>query len=520
MTQKITINVPLNRVEGDLEIRAEIDGGYVSNAWSSGTMYRGFEQILCGRGALDGLVITPRVCGICGTSHLTAASGALEMIAGILPPPNAVRIRNVALMAEHIQNDIRQTFLMFTPDFTNQVYRKHALFEHAVQRYEAFKGETVFEVIRSTKKILEMIAIVGGQWPHSSYMVPGGIVSIPGKGDLLQCRLILKEFRRWYEQRILGCSLERWAAIQSKTDLDNWLDEREAHRESDVGFFIRFARQIELDTIGRGHNNYLTYGAFDIPEGSQVRSLDTTPEQHQQSTAYFLPAGFVRHTEISPFDQEHVAEHVAHSWFIDYEGGKHPFDGETCPYASGQESKKYSWAKAPRYKDLPAETGALAQMIVAGHPLFKSLVQPDGPSVFVRQLARIVKPVQLIPAMDTWLQEAIQEGDFYLSPGEIVDGEGFGLTEGPRGALGHWMHVKDGTIARYQIITPTAWNASPRDSDGVRGPWEEALVGTAIQDINNPVELGHVVRSFDACLVCTVHLLNTKQRSNSIILNV
>ena len=110
MAKKVTINVPLNRVEGDLEVRVELEDGRVTNAWSSGSMYRGFEQIMLGRGALDGLVITPRVCGICGTSHLTSASRALDMIAGVTPPPNAVRIRNLALMAEHLQNDMRHAF--------------------------------------------------------------------------------------------------------------------------------------------------------------------------------------------------------------------------------------------------------------------------------------------------------------------------------------------------------------------------------------------------------------------------
>ncbi len=507
MAQKITINVPLNRVEGDLEIRAEIDDGYVSNAWSSGTMYRGFEQILIGRGALDGLVITPRICGICGTSHLTAASRALDMIAGATLPPNAVRIRNVALMAEHIQNHLRQSFLMFTADFTNPAYKNCPLFEEAVRRYEPFKGETVIEVIKKTKKILEIIAIVGGQWPHSSYMVPGGIASAPGGGDILQCHLLLKAFRDWYEHRILGCSLERWLDVQRVSDLDSWLEENDTHRESDLGFFIRFARKIGLDNVGQGHGNYISYGSLDLPEGTQVCSVKRGYGQEQGDEHYFLPAGFAQGTQVDEFNQENISEHVAYSWFFDYEGGKHPFEGETRPYASGKGKEKYSWAKAPRYAGLPAETGPLAEEIVAGNPLFTDLVHQNGPSVFTRQLARLVRPVELLPAMETWLTEISYEEKFYISPGEILEGEGFGLTEGARGALGHWVRIDNGTIAQYQIITPTAWNASPRDANGVRGPWEEALIGTKIKDPSNPVELGSIVRSFDACLVCTVHAM-------------
>ncbi len=512
MSQKVILNVPLNRVEGDLEVRVAIEGGRVSDAWSSGTMYRGFEQIMIGRAALDGLVITPRVCGICGASHLTAASRALDMIAGVTPPPNAVRIRNLTLMAEHIQSDLRQVFLMFTADFTNPAYKNSRLFDEAVRRYEPFKGETVVEVLRHTKRLLEIVAIVGGQWPHSSYMVPGGIVSVPGMSDLLQCRLLVKKFRKWYEQRILGCALERWLEVQSAADLETWLGEDEAHRKSDLGFYLRFSREIGLERIGKRDENYLCYGAFDLPPDTQVRSVNGDLDRSQR---LFLPAGFVQKGRRYPFDQQHIAEHVAHSWFVDYDGGRHPFKGETLPYASGQEGEKYSWAKAPRYDGVPAETGPVAEMLVAGNPLISDLLEQQGSNVFVRELARLLRPAEFLPVMETWWEETINcDGRFYLSPGEILSGEGFGLTEGPRGALGHWVRIEQGKIEQYQIITPTAWNASPRDSAGVRGPWEEALIGTEVRDMENPVELGHVVRSFDACLVCTVHVLSCKKRMN------
>jgi len=512
MQPRVTLNVPLNRVEGDLELRVEVEDGRVVDAWSSGIMYRGFEQILVGRAALDGLVIMPRDRGISGTSLLTSTSRALDMIADVTPPPNAVRVRNVSLMAEHLQSDMRQTFLMFTADFANSAYKACPFFEEAVRRYEPFKGETVLEVIKSTKHILEIIAIIGGQWPHSSYMVPGGIVAVPGQADLLQCRLLLKDFRTWYEHRILGCTLERWAEVRSAHDLEKWIEEHDAHRNSDLGFFLRCAREIGLETLGRGYGNYLSYGSLDLPEDTVIKSLN----MRQPESATYLPAGFAQGMQVDPFDQEKVAEHVRYSWFSDYDGGKHPFEGETRPYASGHESDKYSWAKAPRYDGLPAETGPLAEMIIAGNPLFLDLIRENGPSVLTRQLARLVKTAALIPAMETWLMETTGEGDFYRSPGEITEGVGFGLTEGARGALGHWVRIEDGMIQHYQIITPTSWNASPRDSSEIRGPWEEALIGTPVEDLENPIELGHIVRSFDACLVCTVHAITCKRQRGTL----
>lgn len=509
MTGKIQINAPLNRVEGDLEIRVEIEDGIVIDARSSGTMFRGFENILAGRGVLDSLVITPRICGICTTAHLTAACLALEMIAGVQPPPDAIRMRNLALMVETIQSDMRHGFLMFAADFTNPCYKGNPLYEEALHRYRLLCGQTVIDVIRETKKVLGIISIIGGQWPHSAYMVPGGIVSVPSSGDLVQCRFLLRQYRHWYENRVLGCSIERWQAVESASDLESWMAEKDAHREGELGFFIRFARSAGLDRIGRGPENFISYGAFDIPEGSTVKPLS--------GDGRFIPAGFARKTEISPFDPGSIAEDTAYSWYMNGNGDSscHPAESRTLPYASGDEAGKYSWAKAPRYKGLPAETGPLAEMIIAGRRLFTDYIDKNGTNVFIRELARLTRPALLIPAMDDWISETTEDGQFYKHVKDIEHGDGFGITNVTRGALGHWVKIRDGVIDHYQIIPPTTWNGSPRDSKGIRGPWEEALVGTPVADPEDPVELGHVVRSFDACLVCAVHAIDIKGHSGT-----
>jgi hydrogenase large subunit len=294
--------------------------------------------------------------------------------------------------------------------------------------------------------------------------------------------------------------------VRSAADLDAWLEESPAHRDSDLGFFLRFGRAIGLDRIGAGHDRYVSFGGLDIPEGSRVRGPN--------GGTRLQPAGFAVRTEVLPFDHKLVAEHVDYSWSADYEGGLHPFQGVTHPYATGKEGTKYSWAKAPRYDGMPAETGPLAEAVIAGDPLFVDLVRDPGPSALVRVLARIVRPATLIPALDTWLAELTKEpGPPCPSHAEVVDGEGAGLIEATRGALGHWVRLEGGKISRYQIITPTGWNGSPRDAAAVRGPWEEALVGTVVADPENPVELGYVVRSFDPCLVCTVHTFDARLRS-------
>lgn len=502
MTKKIIRDIPLNRVEGDLEIRVELENNRVVDAWSSGTMFRGFENILVGRGALDGLVITPRVCGICSTTHLMAAAKALDQIAGIAVPDNAVRLRNLTLMVEHCQSDVRQSVLMFLPDFTATVYRDHPLHAQALKRYAPLKGERCIDAVRQTKSILEIIAILGGQWPHSSFMVPGGVTYIPPLAELNQCRHILGKFRKWYEETVLGCPIERWQSLRSAANLDAWLNESAAHRESDAGFLLRFAEDAGLRSVGCGHGQFISYGSLDIPSDSAVTGVNGEP--------LLVASGFVgKDGQSQPFDQANVAEHVAASWYGDYPGGRHPFEGVTDPQATGSEGRKYSWSKAPRYLGQPAETGPLAERIVARDPLFLDLLQRDGANLVLRQLARLTRPATLLPAMGTWLDEMIARHDqpYYAEVAPLTGGRGFGLIEAARGALGHWVEIRDGKISRYQIVTPTAWNGSPRDSDGVRGAWEEALIGTAIADIDNPVEAGHVVRSFDPCLVCTVHVV-------------
>lgn len=501
MASRIIRDLPFNRVEGDLEVSIEVSDGRITDAWSAGTLYRGFENMMKGRGSLDGLVMTPRICGICSTTHLTAAARALDAIAGLTPPDNAVRVRNVALMVEHMQSDVRQSVLMYMADFAHEAYRAHPLHAEALGRYAPAAGSSAIDAIRETKRLIEVIGLLGGQWPHSSFMVPGGIAFAPSLANVLQCRQIVGAFRAWYERRVLGCSIERWAAVGDGAALDAWLAERSEHRDGEVGFLLRFGRSAGLDAIGGGPGAFLSYGAFDLPRETAVAAAG----------GRLLAAGFASGTTIRPFDAGLVAEDVSHAWYRDH-GALHPAAGETAPYASGQAGRAYSWIKAPRYDGQVIETGPLAEAVVDGRPLFVDLVGAGRSSALVRQLARLTRPALLLPAVDAWLGELLSTHGAPIVAGEghVPDGEGAGLVEAARGALGHWVRIADGRIAGYQIITPTAWNGSPRDAQGRRGAWEEAMIGIAVADPENPVEAGHVIRSFDPCLVCAVHAVRRR----------
>lgn len=509
------INMPLNRVQGDLELSIEVEANTVTNAWSASTLYRGFENMLKGRGARDGLVITPRVCGLCSTAHLFAAVTALEQICQVAPPYNAILVRNICLLAEHVQSDIRHGVLSFFTDFMNPAYRELPLYEEACRRYKSFRGESVIQTIRMTKKILEVVAIFGGQWPNSAFMVPGGIAGTPSFNDLVSCKYIVNLFRGWYEQRILGCSIRRWSEVRSELDLQRWMNERESHFNSDLGFFIRFSHMIKLHDLGVGNGNFLSFGHPHLPKrhGSHDLHVDAGPAAYSATadgrrdpgTGSPFGAGVVIDNVIHPFDQGKINEHVACSHFKDYIGGRHPFEGVTDPVATRYEKVKYSFAKAPRYSDLAVETGPLAQMLVSRNPLFTDIARTRGPNAYLREMARIVRPALLLPIMSDWLEQIDPQAPYYTSVRAIPDGRGYGLIGASRGALGHWVEIEDSCIKRYQIITPTSWNGSPRDQNGITGPWESAVIGTHIKDTDNPIEVEHIIRSFDPCQTCSVH---------------
>jgi hydrogenase large subunit len=488
-----TVYMPMNRVEGDLEVKVVIEDHVVTDAWMIGTMFRGVENMLIGRGVLDGLVITPRICGICSTSHLLAAAMALENIAGVFVGHNSRMIRSIVLGAEKLQSDLRHIFLMFAADLANPGYAQNSLHAEAVRRYQPFKGSTVVSTILATRKIPEITAILGGQWPHTSFIVPGGITSQPSEADLRQCRMLLSEFRRWYEQTVLGCSLERIATIKSCDELAGWLDENQTHRNSELGFFLRCGSAFGLDRIGKGHEAYLV-----APNG-----IDGI-EQGEAG------GGFLHDGVIELFDQERIGEQVKYAKYQTRSSGGHPLTSATLPAGSMDNDHKYSWCKAPRYSGTPVETGPLAEALVRRDPLFLDMVACEGASALSRELARLLRPGRLLLQMEQCLL-AIDPNQKYYHPADIPEfGTGVGLLQAPRGMLGHWVRISEGLIDLYQVITPTTWNASPRDDQNVRGPIEEALLGTPVRNPEEPVEVGHVVRSFDLCMVCSVHAVSKK----------
>jgi hydrogenase large subunit len=260
---------------------------------------------------------------------------------------------------------------------------------------------------------------------------------------------------------------------------------------------------LEAAGYGKGVGNYLAWGVFDD------KSID--PKKR------VLPRGaLIGGLTPSDPDAAKIKEYIEHSWY-ESPTGLNPSAGETkAKFTDYKTEDKYSWVKAPRMDDKPMEVGPLSRMLVAyvaGVEGVKTLVDATlkalgvagKPEVLLSLLGRVaarnLEAKFIADEMGKWILElvgAVKGGDMkFFTEATETDGDGAGLWEAPRGALGHWVSVKGGTIARYQVVTPSTWNMSPRDAKGVRGPLEEALVGAPIADPEKPLEALRIVHSFD-----------------------
>ena len=483
MTTLITID-PFNRIEGDLRVEIEVESNTVISAKSSGIMFRGFERIMPGRSPMDALVITPRICGICSGSHGVAAAKCLAQAQGAEMPENGFYMKNLILGIEVVMSHLSHFYLLFAPDLPNPRYKDIEIFNTVNERFTAMSGSSVVLALKARQSALEIMGLVGGKWPNSLAIHPTGTTSTMNLSSLTRTIGILKEFQDFLERRFLGCPLSEWLDIDSFDKLLKW-HKASAHSESDLGLFLTMCLEAGLDRIGKGPNRYMSYGAYDLPDGST-----------------WLPSGYFD-GRVNPFDQTLIKEHIGSSFFRDAVEARHPLEGVTSPLA--EKSGAYSWAKAPRYEGKTVEVGPLARMIIADDPLLTDMVFQMDSSVMTRMFARLREMCRLTKEMSGWLEKINPAAPFYATPSSRFIANGNGLTEAARGSLGHWMKISANLIDNYQVVTPSAWNMSPRDESGQPGPVEQALTGVTIADEKDPVEVNHIIRSFDPCMSCTVH---------------
>lgn len=498
MSQFITVD-PLTRIEGHLRVEVEVENGKVIDAWTSGTLFRGLELILQGRKAEDAWLVTQRACGVCPVPHGFASSRSIEDAYKLKMTDNARLVRNLIMGFQYINSHILHFYHLAALDYVdvtsvakykgndahlNEVKSLIAAGDTApfTPRYEGdyrLPDEANIEAVAQYVEALtiyrranEALALLGGKFPHVMTAVPGGVTVKLTPTIVSQLVGYLKEAQEFIENKYIPLV------------------------KAVAPFYLDYGQ------IGAGCGNFLAWGEFQDASGDPKAQL--------------FPRGVIMGGDIANVldaDVAKVAEHVAHSW---YEGSdaKAPLEGETKPaYTSfgehAKDGEKYSWLKAPRYEDKPMEVGPLARMLVRQDAGLLDLAKAlnIGPSVLARIAARALEAKIVADAMLGWLTELKLDGPTFTAY-EPHSGEGNGLAEAPRGALSHHINIEGGRIKNFQLVVPTTWNAGPRDANGVRGPMEEALVGTPVKDVSQPVEICRVVRSFDPCIACAVHVVD------------
>jgi len=506
---KIVID-PITRIEGHLKIEAVVENGVVKEAKSSGMLFRGFELILKNRDPRDAQRITQRICGVCPTAHSTASTLNLDSAFGVDDkiPDNGRILRNLIFGSNFLQSHILHFYHLVALDYVDvtAVADYTGTDPHLLQvkkfigggnlapfvpRYEGdyrlpkavniSATRNYVEALNIRTKCQELLAIFGGHMPHNMSMMPGGVTENVSVDKIADFRWKLEKIRHFIDNVYIPDVLAV-AGVYS-----------------------------DYFGIGGGVGNYLSYGVFE---------MDSEPDLTKRKR--FFPQGLVSAKDLKPrkFDPSKITEHVKHSW---YKSGSdlHPSVGET--EADRNKKGAYSWLKSPRYDGKVYEVGPLARQLnayVRGEEPTVTLVNTvlrkfnASPTALIstlgRHAARAIEAKIVADEMAKWAMQ-LKPGEPVHADFEIPErGEGMGITDAPRGALGHWITIKNHKIDNYQAVVPTTWNGGPRDDKGQPGPFEQAMEGTRVKDEKNPFELVRIVRSFDPCLACAIHVVNPK----------
>ncbi|MEW5953784.1 MAG: nickel-dependent hydrogenase large subunit [Bacillota bacterium] len=466
--KKITLN-PLQRTQAPCSVEVTVENHKVIEARCSGVFFRGFELLMQGRDPRDASYLTMRICGICSAAHGTAASLALEDAAGVRPPYNGIIMRNLVHGADILQNHLRNFYLYtlldyvrgpqlspFVPGYTQDYRLGEKDNEHMLQHY--------YQALDTSRLCHELVALLGGKAPFPHCLLAGGCTVPPTADILMEFASKLKKINDFLDQAMLP----------------------DVYRLAEV--YADYYR------IGCRTPNFLEFGMF--------------PETRNKGNHYF-PAGVMIEGREEKLNPGEISEHLK---YARYNGGPeplHPGAGRSEPRP--EKEGAYSWVKAPRYRDKPLEGGPLSRLWLKGE-------YRRGVSTMDRLVARALEAKTTGQLMERWVQE-LQPGQPVFTDFKVPrEAEGAGLTSTMRGPLGHWIRIEKGRLAHYQIITPTAWNFSPRDNSGRSGPVEEALTGIEIANEAEPVEIGRVIRAFDVCSSCNAHVITAGAPARNLVI--
>lgn len=456
--KKTIIIDPITRISGFLDIHTEVENNIVTNSKTSGLLFRGFEKMLKGRSPFDAIYFTERICGICSTSHAIASTLALENALNIIPNTNDLYIRDLMHGFEFLQNHLRQFYFFTLPDYVllsdvNPLSPQ----EYEDYRLPGSKSNMITEnfvaSVGYSRLAHEGLAVLGGKAPHTHGIFVGGVTVNIDSYKLEKIKSIISEI---------------------KSFVNNYMME-------DMNIIASYYS--DYFDKGKSYNNFMSYGLFNYYSDPSIK--------------YIEPLVMINGT-LYPLDSTKITENIHYSW---YKSDLNNIPGDdNVEEVDLKKTDAYTFIKAPRYDNFPMEGGPLARLMLTGEYI-------RGNSCMDRIVARVLETKKIIGIMDNIVKKLeLRENNqrVYSIPSSAY---GVGLVDTIRGSLGHWVQIEKRVIKNYDIITPTGWNLSPIDQKGLHGPAEKSLIGTRISNLDSPVELGRIVRSFDPCISCATHVI-------------
>lgn len=566
MATRIVID-PITRIEGHLRIEAKLDeGNTITEAYSAGTMVRGIENILKKRDPREAWAFAQRICGVCTTVHAIASIRAVEDALGIDIPKAANLMRNMIIAQQYIHDHVMHFYILHALDFVDVVSalkadpKKVSDIQQSLSSWPNSSPAYFAEVQKKVKAIVDsgqLSLFSNGYWGHPAYRLPPEI-NLLAVAHYLECLDWQSQVTKIHT--IFGGKnphpnfVVGGVPLSIDMNSDQALNaEKLAVIADSIGRMNDFIDQVylpdllavapyylEYASLGEGLGNFIAWGEF--PEG-KLNEIDKL----------IFPRGVILNRDLKnviipdPRDASRMKEFVTHSWYRYSQGdevGLFPWEGETIfnytgpkpPYEYLEVEGKYSWLKSPRWNELPMEVGPLARVLLlyaAGHretvelvnAVLEKLKAPVSAlfSTLGRTAARAIETKVIGGLLQKFYEELISEikaGNTDTFNDEKWDPRtwpkkalGFGYTEAPRGALGHWVVIENKKIKNYQVVVPTTWNASPRDHKNQPGAYEASLVGTRLANPGQPLEILRTIHSFDPCLACAVHLIDASGKA-------
>ncbi|GIU42805.1 nickel-dependent hydrogenase large subunit [Shewanella algidipiscicola] len=553
MSKRVVID-PITRIEGHLRVEVEVDeNNVVQKAWSSSTLWRGIEVILKGRTPMDVGLIVQRICGVCTYSHYRCGTEAVENALGLTIPLNAKYLRSLMLTSLFMHDHIVHFYHLHGLDWVDVVSALSAdpaaaaqvALKYTDKPIAAGEGElrAVQERVKGFVETGKLGPFANAYWGNRTYKFTPeqNLIALSHYLKALEVQRVAAEMmaifggKQPHPQSLVVGGVTSVRDMLSPARLQEW-----KQKHATVTDFIRRAYHADIVMAADAFGNEPS-----VLGGVNVKNFMATNDFILANGEYLFDQGVIMNGDlanVSDLNPDLIKEDVSHAWY-DADGPQHPYDGTTIPNYTGFVERdtvygklptldgdgKYSWVKSPRYQGEPVEVGPLACLLVSyarGNEVVvkavNGLLEATGLPVealfttlgrtAARMLQTLIVAEEGLKTFDALIQNIQVDESTYVKPEMDPDREyvGHAMIEAPRGALSHWIRIKNGLVENYQAVVPTTWNAGPVDNEGKMGPYEAALIGLQLEDPTKPLEVIRIIHSFDPCMACSVHVMDYK----------